>query len=206
MGDIAKLLELQWPTLLLLASGYAAYCVANVGVREHHKATDVAFSTLLFAFISASSYYACLWYFELSLVWSSAATFLFAILAGAFWSLFGRRYFEKLLRKSRVSHADDLPSAWMAIFGQKIPMTQLSVQIKDGSWLMCDDLAKFANSPNGPCVLGAKGDILMYVTDKQSDIGVAFFPTADPVDPDWGHEITYIPADQIIRVDLRRKP
>lgn len=85
-------------------------------------------------------------------------------------------------------------------------MTQLSVQLKDGSWLMCDDLAKFADSPNGPCVLGAKGDILIYVTDKQSDIGVAFYPTANPVDPDWGHEITYIPADQIIRVDLRRKP
>jgi hypothetical protein len=70
---------------------------------------------------------------------------------------------------------------------------------------MCDDLEKFASSPNGPCVFGAKGDILMYVTHKQSDIGVAFFPTTHPIDADWGHEITYIPADEIARVDLRRR-
>jgi hypothetical protein len=109
------------------------------------------------------------------------------------------------LRGSKISHADDLPSAWIALFGIKAPVTQLSVKLKDGSWLMCDDLSKFTTSPNGPCILGAKGDILMYVTHTQSDLGVAFFPTADPIDKDWGHEITYIAADQIARVDLRRK-
>jgi hypothetical protein len=199
------LLNLPWATLLALASGYAGYFVANVGIRDHHKPIDVIFSTLVFGFIATFAYNICRVLFEISLVWSSVFAFSFALLAGAAWSLIGRSSLEKLLRKSRVSHSDDLPSAWIALFGTRLVATQLSVKLKDGSWLMCDDLSKFSASPNGPCVLGAKGDVLMYVTHKMSDIGVAYFPTTLPIDDWWGHEITYVPADQIARIDLRRK-
>jgi len=48
MEDLTKLVNLPWATLLTLASGYAAYYVANVGVRDHHKPVDVTFSTLVF--------------------------------------------------------------------------------------------------------------------------------------------------------------
>jgi hypothetical protein len=199
------ILTLPWATLLAIVSGYAAYYIANVGLRDHHKMADTIYSVTIFAFVAAFAYNICRIFFEISLVWSSVITFVSAMFAGAAWSLFGRSSLERLLRRSRISHADDLPSAWVALFGVKNPVTQLSVKLKDGSWLMCDDLSKFANSPNGPCILGANGDILMYVTHTQSDIGVAFFPAPDPIDENWGHEITYIPADQIARVDVRRK-
>src|SRR5579859_3254905 len=183
---ITDLTGAPWATVLTIASGYVAYYIANVGIRDHHKAADTIFSILVFGFVAAFVYNTSLRVFELSLVSSSAVTFLFAMLAGAVWRLFGRRGFEGLLRRSRISHADDLPSAWVALFNLRAPATQLTVKLKDGSWLMCDDLSKFAESPNGPCVLGAKGDILMYVTHTQSEIGVAFFPAADPIDKNWG--------------------
>src|SRR3974390_1042861 len=131
--DILKpdLMTLPWATLLAIASGYAAYYVANVGIREHHKATDVVFSILVFGFVSAFAYNICRIVFGFSLVWSSGITFLFAMLVGAAWSLFGRHYFEKLLRGSRISHADDLPSAWVALFGERLEATQLSIKLKD---------------------------------------------------------------------------
>lgn len=198
------LLNLPWATLLTLACGYAGYYVANVGIRDHHKPIDIAFSTIVFGFIAIFAYNVSRVLFEMSLVSSSVIAFVFAMLVGAAWSRVGRSALEALLRKSSVSHSDDLPSAWIALFGTRLVATQLSVKLKDGSWLMCDDLSKFTASPNGPCVLGAKGDVLMYVTHKMSDIGVAFFPTS-PIDSWWGHEITYVPADQIARIDLRRK-
>ena len=205
MDVILKLINLPWMPLLVLASGYAGYYVANVGIREHHKPIDVVFAIVVFAFISTFAYNICEIVFELPLLWSSAFTFACAIVVGALWSLFGRRYFETLLRKSRISHADDLPSAWVALFGMRNEATQLSVKLKDGTWLMCDDLSKFSHSPNSPCILGGKGDILMYVTHTQSERAIAFVAAADPISDDWGHEITYIPADQIARVDLRRR-
>lgn len=204
---IELLLNQSWSTLLLAASGYAAYYVANVGIRDHHKAADITFSVLVFAFVAAFAFYFCRWILDLSLVLISGITFAFAMLAGATWRVFGRPYLERMLRATRVSHSDDLPSAWMALFGERRVATQLSVQLKDGTWLMCADLSKFQISPNGPCVLGSKGDILMYVTDKMTDSqskrGVGFVPQPDPIDAMWGHEITYIPADQIARICLR---
>lgn len=59
MEDLTKLVNLPWATLLTLASGYAAYYVANVGVRDHHKPVDVTFSTLVFGFFSAFVYAIC---------------------------------------------------------------------------------------------------------------------------------------------------
>jgi cold shock CspA family protein len=205
MKEIVELLAQSWPTLLMAASGYAAYYVANVGVRDHHKPADMVFSIILFAFVSAFAFYFSRWVLDLSLVSSSGIAFVFAMFGGAVWRVQGRPRFERLLRVTRVSHSDDLPSAWIALFDERCVTTQLTVQLKDGSWLMCDDLSKFRASPNGPCVLGAKGDILMYVTDKRANQRGGFVAMA-PIDPEWGHEITYIPADQIIRVDLRRHP
>lgn len=206
---VELILNQSWSTLLLAACGYVAYYIANKGIREHHKPADIAFSILVFAFVAAFAFYFSRWVLELSLVWSSGIALVFAILVGAAWRMFGRPRFESLLRATRISHSDDLPSAWMALFGERRVATQLCVQLKDGTWLMCADLSEFRNSPNGPCVLGAKGDILMYVTDKmtdkQSKRGTGFVRKANPIDPEWGHEITYIPADQIVRVDLRRK-
>lgn len=200
-------LNQSWSTLLLVASGYAAYYVANVGIREHHKPADVTFSTLIFAFASAFAFYFCRWSLGLTLVLTSGITFVFGMLVGALWRKFGRPHFAHLLRRTDISHSDDLPSAWMALFGERRVATQLSVLLKDGTWLMCADLSKFAMSPNGPCVLGAKGDVLMYVTDKmtdkQSKRGSGFVLAPDPIDVLWGHEITYIPADQIARIILR---
>jgi hypothetical protein len=207
---VELLLNQSWSTLLLAASGYVAYYVANVGIRDHHKAADITFSILVFAFVAAFAFYFSRWIVDLSLVVSSGITFLFAMIAGALWRAVGKPRFERLLRATRISHSDDLPSAWMALFGERRVATQLTVQMKDGTWLMCDDLSKFGSSPNGPCVLGAKGDILMYVTDKRTDKqskrGLGFVPVVHPIDEQWGHDITYVPADQIVRVDLRRRP
>lgn len=204
---IELLLNQSWSTLLLAACGYVAYYIANVGIREHHKLADMTFSILVFAFVAAFPFYFTRWLLDLSLAASSGITFLFAMFAGAMWRVLGRPQFERVLRATRISHSDDLPSAWVALFSERRVATQLSVQLKDGTWLMCADLSRFQASPSGPCVLGAKGDILMYVTDKmtstQSARGVGFVPEPDPIDVNWGHEITYVPADQIARVSLR---
>lgn len=204
-GFKPDLVNLPWETLLTLASGYAGYFVANVGIRDHHKAIDTVFSTLVFGFISAFVYKICTIALDLSLVSASPIAFVATMFAGGIWSFAGRKLLETILRVSKVSHANDLPSAWVALFGIGIPATQLTVKLKDGSWLMCDDLSKFEKHPNGPCTLGAKGDVLMYVTHAQSEIGIAFFPTPASTHEVWGDEVTYIPADQIVRIDLRRK-
>src|SRR5687768_16440560 len=50
------ILNWPWATLVTLACGYIGYFIAHVGVRDHHKQIDVAFSTLVFGFVSAFGY------------------------------------------------------------------------------------------------------------------------------------------------------
>lgn len=205
-----ELLNLPWETLLTLACGYAGYYVANVGVREHHKAIDVTFSTILFGFFSAFLYASLRRNDAVSILPASAVVFVFALLLGGLWSRFGRSMLKASLRKSDVTLSDDLPSAWFAIFEarnrrKRIPAaTQLSIKLKDGSWLKCDNLDRFANYPNGPCVFGGKGDLLMYVTHFQRADADDFEECLDVDAAVWGAEITYIPAAEIARLDLRR--
>ena len=202
--ETANLMNLPWATLLTLASGYAAYYVANVGVREHHKPVDVTFSTLVFGFFSAFVYELCRIEWSASMLIASGLSFLSAVLLGAMWSRFGRDLLTRALRTSDVSFSDDLPSAWFAIFTQRAFAKQLAVKLKDGSWLKCDDLERFADKLNGPCILGAKGDLLMYVTHVQGALEETFEECPAVTDDVWGDEITYVPAEQIVRIDYRR--
>ncbi len=200
-----ELVNLPWATLLTLASGYAAYYIANVGIRDHHKPIDVAFSTLVFGFFSAFVYALCRRQYDFELLSASFLSFVSAVLIGAFWSWRGRVWLDRLLRRSDVSFSDDLPSAWVALFRAKTYASQLSVKMKDGSWLKCEDLRVFADHPNGPCVLGARGDVLMYVTHIKGPYDNDFEECTWLTDEVWGDEITYIPVDQIIKIDYRRK-
>jgi hypothetical protein len=202
--DAISFVNLPWATLLTLASGYAAYYVANVGVREHHKPVDVTFSTLVFGFFAAFAYELLRIELLASVLVASAMAFLWAILLGGLWSRFGREFLTRALRLSDVSFSDDLPSAWLAIFKQRAYATQLSVKLKDGSWVKCEDLGRFADKLNGPCVLGMKGDLLMYITHVQAPSEDGFEECPGVTDDVWGDEITYIPADQIARIDYRR--
>lgn len=198
----AELIQLPWNILLPLACGYAGYFVAHIGVRGHHKSIDVTFATLVYGFIGMLIYQGVLdnrW----GVIVSSCAAFLGTIVMGGAWNSFGRAWSLKCLRLAKVSYNDDLPTAWLSLFQtDQTDATQLAVRLTDGTWMYCDNLHEFAHKPNGPCVLGVEGDVLMYVTRKVRSAIETEFEVALP---DWGDDITYIPADSISQLRLRRK-
>jgi hypothetical protein len=201
-----QLHNLPASVLLAIAAGYAGYFVAYVGVRDHHKTVDVTFGTLVFGFFATTAFEASEKWLGWGTIVSSFVGFCTAVLLGAFWSRWFRQWTMSCLRFSKVTHADDLPSAWMALFRQtNLNTLQLSVKLKDGTWLKTDDLSKFQRAPNGPCTFGGAGDLLMYVTHQKSPEDEDFEEVDGVQDPKWGDEITFIPRDQIARIDVRRK-
>ncbi|MGO7185299.1 hypothetical protein ACCT14_33035 [Rhizobium brockwellii] len=202
--DIATLVNLPWATLLTLASGYSGYFIANTGVRSHHKAIDVAFSTLVFGFFGSFAYQAFI-HAGYSKFWASLIAFLAAIVIGGLWRKFGRDLMEDWLRDSDISYANDTPDAWRSIFKiQNADMRQITVKLTDGGWLHCADLRTFKEKPCGPCILGEAGDLLMYVTHQKAP-GEAEFRELSNVDGLWGAQMTYLPKDKIALVDMRFK-
>lgn len=203
--EIKDLLELPWQSLLAIAAGYLAYYVANVGLREHHKTIDIAFSTAVFGLLAVGYYRWATEGGNLGEPLASVTTVLLAIVLGGLWSRVGRKAARWSFRSFGLSHADDGSNVLARLFGETgFDATQLTVRLASGTWLMCDDLHRFKDQPNGPCVIGDDGGVLLYVTDEKVAGSEEFTKVESVTDREWGAEITYVPPSQIERLYLRR--
>jgi hypothetical protein len=200
-----KLWNLPWEIQLAVGSGYAAYMLAYLGIRDHHKAVDVTFRTIAFGLCAT----AALALVPSSWGWWRVAAAVFAALAGGilwrFWLSDGVHW---LARRSNLSWSDDTPSAWSRItqHNRRIFYSQLAIQLDDDGWLFCEDTRPFDNAPFGPCVLGPNGDVALYVTHK-CEPGGEIAAVEGIRDPHHGDEITYVPASRVrtFRVRLWRR-
>lgn len=209
MFDTAiQLTELPWATVLTLAAGYCGYFIAHQGNRSHHQAADVTFGTLAFGFWGLMTFQMLLATerFNVGAVGASVGGFVASIALGAAWSSIGRRAADWALREIGATLSDDCPSAWAALGRDPdVNTNQISVKLINGDIYLSDDLRKFQGMPNGPCTIGGAGDVIMYVTHIQYANTDAFIEIdAGDVD-EWGHEATYIPRDQIARLEVRQK-
>ncbi|HAT1685373.1 TPA: hypothetical protein I8Y21_006231 [Klebsiella oxytoca] len=200
----ASLINLPWATLVTLASGYIGYFIANVGLKDHHKPIDITFSTLIFGLFAAMVYQAFIW-----IGWGEYLAALLAVLYafanGAWWRKYGRKLMYKFLRDHDISWSDSTSSAWQQMFGQiDFRTTELVVFLKNGAALASRDMGRFEGLANGPFTLGNQGDVILYVTDRLS-VKTGKWKKDENViyNPD-GALATYVPADQIARLEIRR--
>lgn len=199
-----KLLNLPWEIQLALGSGYVAYMLAYLGIREHHKAIDVTFRTIAFGLCATGVLTlmpaSCGW-------WRIATAITAAVVSGILWRCWLADAAHWLLRKLDISWSDETPSAWSRItqHNRRIYYSQLSVQLDDDTWLFCDNTRPFADAPFGPCTLGPNGDIALYVTHKCGP-GTEIVAVDDVRDPYHGDEITYVPASRVRKLSVRLLP
>jgi hypothetical protein len=200
MADPADFLKLSLSVQVALGSGYVAYLISYAGIRQHHSPTDIVFRTLAFGLI-ASATLAWTWFIPPVQV---ALAVVCTIAAGALWRGFGRAVSSQVLKRTDVSWSDDIPTAWLSISAVRTDCrpSQIAVELLDGRLLLCADTRDFSDAPYGPCVLGLSRDIALYVTDEMRPNGewLQSERVQDPID---GANLTYVPASQIRRVELR---
>ena len=204
MGD---LLKLSVATQFALGTGYIAYCLAYLGNRSHHQTIDVTLSTLGFGliatFILQPSPLPWFWHFDHP--WLEMVAFAVTIVCGLAWRGFGRKLLGWALRAANISWKDDAPSPLDALHQDtSVFMTQVSVQLKDGTWLRCDNAHQYRDAPLGPCVIGRDGSIGLYLTHVEKEDGTVRelktvrFEGA-------GDRMTYVPASEVKMINLRHK-
>lgn len=201
---IKELMALPIELSVMIASGYAGYYIAHLGRREHHDKTDLFLSTAIYGFISWGVYKE-VYKNHSSYILAVGAALIISMIIGAIWNGFGRSKFSSFIRWARITQSDNLKNAWQAIPDAKgYDGVQLSVVLTNGIWLHCDDLARFKECPNGPCIFGADGDLLMYVTHTKLCAEKNFVEEKFVSNQEFGDDITYIPKSQIARVQYRR--
>lgn len=195
-----KMLSLPWQVQVALGSGYAAYMLAYIGIRDHHKATDITFKSIAFGLVAVVMLVATQ---SWNPIWSIIDAFIASLIAGFIWRKFGMGWTKELLHAADASWADDTPSAWatITVCNSTHPVSQISVEVEDGTIFQCANTKLFEGGPFKSLTIGVNGDIAMYVTHiakggKSKEID-------DVIVPYWGREITYIPASKIKRVAIR---
>lgn len=197
-----KLLTLPFEIQLALGAGYAAYVVAYVGIRHHHTASDKVFRAIAFGLVAT----AILKGLPTTLGWwRYGLAIAAALLGGITWRLALADWSRAAFRASNLSWADDAPSAWATItsHNRRAPISQISVELDDGTWLFCFDTTPFKQSPFPVAVLGPEGDLALYVTHERVGIDGPVVELDDVIDPMHGDRLTHISANRIRRVSFR---
>jgi len=194
------ILALSWKAQVALASGYAAYILAYRGIRAHHSTQDTVFLALVFSLVASAQLWLTKAY---SPILSGATAFLLSVAVGMLWRRRGMELLSAILRRPNTTWSDDTPSAWARLQeNRRFPVSQISVLLKDGTWLNCEETSRFNDAPYAPCVLGTSGDILMYLTSVTPK-GGDDKPQPSTRDRTFGDRLTYIPSSEVARVNIR---
>ncbi|WP_156332427.1 hypothetical protein [Rhodopseudomonas sp. AAP120] len=200
----AELLNLSWQIQVALASGYSAYMLAYFGLRHAHKQIDTIFIALVFS-LMASGVISALGSregFE-SPILQGGTAFIATSAAAMIWRKWGRRLLGVFLRFVDMSWSDNDPSALITLTSStEYFVSQIAVQLDDGTWLRCDDTSKFKGAPFYPCLIGPAGDIAFYLTHEEP-IGQKAKELSSVRDLHYGDRLTYIPAQRIKQITVR---
>jgi hypothetical protein len=194
-----ELINLPLEIQTALAGGYLAYWVAYVGIDEQRRSLDVVFRTFAFGLPAVWAFRAALPHGELLALITGVSA---AVLLGCLWRWFGRQLSLKAQHRLKVHQEDGIASAWTALIQQKdMKVSQLSVHTADGRVLI-QNSHSFPEAHLGGLYFGSDGSIVMVVEEEELPDGTEEMRQGVR-DADWGTRVTYIPADQITRVNIR---
>jgi len=193
--------ELSLSIQVALASGYLAYITAYAGLRRGHATQDAIFISLVFSVVA-------LLCFELIPIepayLRAAMASASALVSGIFWRKIGRPFWLWLMQKTGVHREDGVHAPWDVLVQTDRKVGQISVHLKNGRVLYLHDRREFLGSPWEGLYLGGDGSVIMAVESEELPDGTEEIREAVRDDA-WGTRMTYIPASEIARVNIRIK-
>jgi hypothetical protein len=183
-----------------LGAGYLAYCTAYAGFRRHHQTRDTIFISLVFAAVASIIISLAQ---SLGTIPSYILAVLVALVSAAFWRWFGRELWQKTMEVSKIHREDGIETTWETLVQTKKIVDQFSVHLSDGRVLYLNNRPKYAGTPWNGLYLGGDGSVLMIVEEEEMPDGTE--EVRQGICSDWGTRLTYLPASQITRVNLRLK-
>ena len=193
--------SLPFEVQVALGCGYLGFATAYAGIAYKLRATDIIFRSLAFGLVALTAFRLFLPispHFTVAIGVTAVTT----VISGAIWRVFGARLVVRILHELGVHKDDYFSDTWTALIQQKdLRVGQISVHTKDGRVLYMN-ANKYPDAHLGGLYLGGDGSIVMVVEEEELPDGTEETRTGI-IDPDWGTRVTYIPAGEISRVNLR---
>lgn len=202
---ITDLYQMPFELIWMLVVGYLGYRLAYVGRDAPHKTFDQVFLVFVFGSIGRGCGTLAASWWDIGGMIEAAIALISGVVVALIWRRWGQTGTFNTLRAAKMVNDDGQANVWHSMLARQLkPPRRLVVQLSDGSAVMCNHLADFGHAPMGPCLLGGDGSVALYITDVMkagSDDWIEIEPY-DENRPDWGYEISFVPASRITRIDL----
>lgn len=183
-----------------LGGGYLAYVTAYAGYRKDHGAEDAVFITLAFGLVAWLGFLAGqLVGWPLAILGGVGA----ALVAGVAWRRKGRDWWLLAMSALGVHDEDGVHSGWTAFSQAKHTIHQAAVYTTEGRVLLLENHHAHHAAPWSGLYLGGDGSVIMVVDGEERD---GKYTAREDVEYNWGTRMTFVPASQIARVELRMLP
>ncbi|TNF16792.1 MAG: hypothetical protein EP320_00585 [Rhodobacteraceae bacterium] len=202
---ITDLYQMPFELIWMLVVGYIGYRLAYVGRDAPHKTFDQVFLVFVFGSIGRGCGALVASWWDIGDMIESAIALIAGVVVALIWRRWGQAGAFNTLRAAKMVNDDGQANVWHSMLARQLkPPRRLVVKLRNGASLMCNHLADFGHAPMGPCLLGSDGSVALYITDfiGPGEEEWTQVEPYDPTRPDWGYEISFIPADQIARIDL----
>lgn len=194
-----SLLSLPLTAQVGLGAGYLAYLLAYGADRKNHSTADTAFLSFAFGIPALIPMTLTPLSPLSSTLFGTAAALGLALM----WQAGLQKWLLPLQIRLGLGREDGLPTAWSGVLAHpNLECSQISVHTTDGRVLYLNDRHQVLNAPHQGLYLGSDGSVLMAVQQEELPSG-AEEQREDIIDPNWGARMTYIPAAQIVRINIR---
>lgn len=195
---VAEILNMTLAAQVALGGGYLAYATAYAGLRRGHATEDAVFITFAFGIFASLAFgFAQPRGVPLAVLAGVGS----ALLAAVVWRMCGRSLWQSLIEGAGV-HDDGIATAWDGLIQSPGQMVQqVSVRLRDGRILRTDRRDPFLGQRHGGLILGRDGDIVLVVETELAADGTIRHPPH--VLNDDGIRLTYVPASEIVQINLR---
>lgn len=195
-------LNLSLSVQVSLASGYLSYVTAYAGFRKEHSGQDAAFITLAFASIAQLTFILADPY--CGSIGACASALSASLLAAVLWRRCGKKCWQWVMAKTNTHRDDGVHAGWLVVTQTPKIVEQVSVHMKNGRVLYLNDRRQYNDAPWQGVYFGGDGSVAMVVDEEELPDGTTE-AREGMVDPDWGTRMTYIPASEIARINIRMK-
>ncbi|MBU2963355.1 hypothetical protein KO516_21515 [Citreicella sp. C3M06] len=184
-----------------LGAGYLGYVTAYAGLRRDHATTDAVFISLAFASLAMLAFVLLE---RFGPVVSFIAAFVISLLSAGLWRKWGRKGWLWCVGSARVHRDDGVHGAWSGIVQTDHCVGQISVHTVGGRILYMNDRSRYHDAPWGGLYLGGDGSVVLVVEEEELSDGTEEQRTGIK-DEHMGTRMTYVPASQVARVNIRMK-
>lgn len=202
---MTDLLALTLDMQIALVAGYLGFSAATAGLKHGLRTEDGVFQILVYALPAA-----LILQFDPESYYRPAAMVL-AVGASYGMGLIWRRWLQKrwleFLYNRGLTTEDSRPSVIDTIIhNQEVEWSQISVMLSDGTKYDLAHPENFTEALTKPVIIDKEGSIALYA-DHMAKPGEQLKALDHIQDGEYGDLLTYIPASQIKRLQIRlRRP